>query len=288
MEILAIIGLVLVERARLDLHLRRWWARLPVHWPTLPARVPVPVALAGFDARRTALRLTMVGLVYVLWRVYAGAGSSAYNEVNVLVGRPFLFVGVVLIAALGVAGGRDRSNELIDAMPAGPRPRVLGWAVALGLAAVLSYAVVLAGRWQREGTPYDALLPDAWELAQVPAMILGGGLLGLLAARLVPAWLAAPGAVVLAVTWVGTLSSSPSLGLQMLAVLPDWVTYREDDDLIVFEAGSFGWHNAFLFGLCGLGLVAALLHEPGRRRGLLAAGAALLAGTVAAGALALP
>ena len=73
----------------------------------------------------------------------------------------------------------------------------------------------------------------------------------------------------------------------MLAPVGEWVEYREDGQVLV-EPGSFGWHNAYLLGLCGLGVVASLLREAGRRLALVTAGVGVLAGTVAAGLLALP
>lgn len=144
----------------------------------------------------------------------------------------------------------------------------------------------MLSRYGRDEPAYATLLPDLSELAQGPVVLLGGGLLGLLLARLMPGAVAAPVGVVLGIAWVAWLSREGTTTV-MLAPMIEWIQYREDD-LVVVEPGSLSWHNAYLLGLCGLGLVAALLREPGRRRGLVAAGAVLLAGTAAAGALALP
>lgn len=287
MEFLLVAFLALAERVRLDLRVRRAWAGLGVPVPSGAVRVPAPVALAGLDVRRAALRLATLLLAYALWRVYGPAApKDEYGGLNVLVGQPFLFVGLALVALLGAFGGQDRGNELLEALPRGPRSRVLGTATALAVAAALSYAVVVVARLNRDGTSYDSLLPDGWQLLQVPALVLGGGMLGLLFARFVPGWLAAPLAVVAATTWVIVLSND-DWGTQMLTVLPEWVEWRQDG-LVVLEPGSLAWHNGFLLGLCGLGLVAALLRESGRRAALVVAGAVVLAGTAFAGALALP
>lgn len=285
MEIVAIVALVLLERMRPDLHLRRAWAGLGVPRPALPLHVPVPVALAGLDLRRLAPRLTAVLVAYVLWRTYAPAlDPDPYDGLTRLVGLIPAILGLGVLAVVAATAGRDRGQELLDALPVAARSRVWGWAVLLGGAALAEYALLAAVRFGRDEPAYAVLLPDAWQLTAGPLMLLGGGLLGLVVARLVSAWVAAPVAVALGIAGVVALDRE---GTTMLAFAVERIQYREDG-LVVVEPGSFAWHNAYLLGLCALGLVAALLREPGRRRGLLAAGAVALAGTAVAGALALP
>lgn len=287
MEIAALVLLVLAERARPDLYIRRWWARLRVPRPALPLKVPVPVALAGLDARRLALRLTMVGVLYLVIRLFPTRfDPGAYDGVNHLIGFYFAIVGLIVMAVVASVGGRDRGQELLGALPAAGRSRVSGWTLLLVGAAIVEYGLLLVLRYAPEAPLYEPLLPNAWELAQGPLMLLGGGLLGLLGARLMPAWVATPVCVVLAIMWVGALAGSVE-SIRMLAPVYEWIQYREDNQVLV-EPGSFGWHNAYLLGLCGLGLIAALLREPGRRRALVVTGAGVLAATAVAGALALP
>lgn len=285
---------VLLEKMRPDLWLRRWWAGLGVSRSLAMAgpggrRVPVPVALAGLDARRLLLRPTTLLVLYILYRVFAPAlpATDAYEGVNRTIGFSLAFVGLGLLAVVAAIGGRDRGVEIVEALPASGRSHVLSWAVLLGVMAVLEYAFLAVSRFGREAPVYAHLLPDAWELAQGPLMILGGGLLGLLLARLLSAWIATPLAVVLGIAWVGFLSSSFIAGTTMLAPVIEWIQYHEDGRVVV-EPGSFAWHNAYLLGLCGLGVVAALLPESGPRRWLVAVGTALAVFTIAAGALALP
>jgi hypothetical protein len=288
MEISVLFLLVLFERARPDLHLRR--VLVPVPRPALPVRVPVPVALAGLDARRWALRLTTVAVGYAVWHVYSPALSEtdAYDGVNALVGFYLAFLGLLLLAIVAATGGRDRGDELLAALPATPRSRVLGWVTLIAGLALLEYAVFAGLRYLRDEPGYVPLLPNAWELAQGPLMLLGGGLLGLVLARNLPAWVATPVGVVLGIVWVGLLSNADWSTAQ-LAPMYEWIQYR-DDELPIYERepGSFAWHNAYLLGLCGLGVVAALLREPGRRAGLLVTGTVLAAGTALAGGMALP
>jgi len=287
MEILAAVALVLVERARLDLHLRRWWSRLPLPRPAWAVAVPVPIALAGLDVRRWAVRLTVAMTAFWLFLLFARPFTAdPYEGVNALVGFYLAFFGLGVLAIVAATSGRDRDAELQAALPAGPRSRVLGWAGLLALLAILEYGLLLASRYGLDEPAYAGFLPGPWELAHGPLMLLGGGLLGLLLARLVPGWIAAPVGVVLGIAWVVVLSRDGA-GTAMLAPLIEWIEYREDS-LVVLVPGSLAWHNVYLLGLCGLGLVAALLREPGRRRGLVASGAVVLAGTLAAGAQALP
>ena len=287
MEIGLAVLLVLFERNRPDLLLRRAWARLPVPRPALPVRVPVPVALAGTDLRRWALRLTTLLVGVWLWVLLVRERpAGAYDGVNHLVGFYLGFIGLGVLAVVAAMAGRDRGDELLAALPGGPRSRVLGWATLLLALALTEYVLLLVSRFGRDEPAYADLLPDAWQLAQGPLMLLGGGLLGLLLARLLPAWVAAPVGVFLGIAWVVVVSTDAA-GVPMLGPLVEWIQYHEDGRVVV-EPGSLGWHNGFLLGLCGLGLVAALLREPGRRRGLAATGSVLLAGTVAAGLLALP
>jgi hypothetical protein len=281
---------VLLETARPDLRLRRWWASrapaLPFAFGTGLRRVPVPVAVAGLDARRLLLRPSALVAAYVVYRLLAHPlPAKPYDGVNHLVGFYVAFIGLFVLVLVASIGGRDRGVELVEATPADRRSSVLSWVVLLSCLAAVEYGLLALVRFARTEPSYGELLPDAWQLAQGPIMLLGGGLLGLLAARLLPAWVAGPLALILGVAWVGTFSAS--FGLTMLAPVIEWIEYHEDSRVVV-EPGSLAWHNAYLLGLCGLGLVAALLTLPGRRRALLVAGSLLVVGTTVAGALALP
>lgn len=289
MEILLVVGLLLLERLRFDLPVRRWCARFfprPAFGPAW--NVPVPVALAGFDVRRLLPRLiTVLAAVLLLRTALAGRPSTAYDGVNQTVGFYWAITGLFVLILVATVGGRDRDNEALAALPVGGRPRVAGWAVTLLLAAAVVYGLAGLRLRQVGGASYDALLPNAWELAQAPLMILGGGLLGLLVARLLPVWAAVPVATVGAIFWTGAVGATRDW--VVLAPMYEWVKYDERNAAAaVLHPGSFGWHNAFLLGLCGLGLVAALLRERGPRRALIAGGVVLTAATVAAALLALP
>jgi hypothetical protein len=287
-EIAALVLGILLERLRPDLWVRRRWAALGLPRPGGRLAVPVPVALAGFDARRLLVRpSTLLGL-YVLYRVLAPAPplGSAYDGVNRLVGLNVAVLGLFVLAVAGSIGGRDRGVEIVEAAPAAPRGRLMSWLVLLGGLAAVEYVALLANRFGHDEPWYGGLMPDAWQLTQGPIMLIGAGLLGVLLARLMPAWVAAPVGVVLTIAWVGIMSDTIP-GATMLAPLVEWIQYREDNRVVI-EPGSLGWHNAYLLGVCGLGVVALMLTAPGRRRGLLLAGIALTAGTVVAGVLALP
>ena len=290
MEISVFLLGVLFEKTRPDLRLRRWWAQ---HVPGLAlsvgtgVRVPVPVAVAGLDARRLLLRPSalLVGYLLVRFVMHPLPADKPYDGVNHLVGFFLAMIGLAVLVLVAAIAGRDRGVEIIDATPAARRSSVLSWLVLLSCLAAVEYVVLVLVRFGRAEPSYGELLPNVWQLAQGPIMILGGGLLGLVAARLVTPWVAAPLMAVLAIVWVGTFSND--FGITMLAPVIEWVQYREDSRILL-EPGSLAWHNAYLLGLCGLGIVAALLTVPGRRRLLLVAGASLAIGTAVAGFLAVP
>lgn len=276
---------IFLEKMRPDLYVRRWWSRLGMR-PLLSVRMPVPVALAGVEARRLLVRASALLAFYVLYRVlFVPYPDDEYNGVNHIVGFYLAIIGVAVMAVVASIGGRDRGVEIVQALPAGGRSRVSSWFVLLGVAALLEYAAVLYHRYLTTPPAYEALLPDAWGLVQGPLMLIGGGLLGLLAARRLPPWVAAPVTVVASVFWVGSFSNG--LNATMLSPVIELVQYFEDDRVVI-EPGNFAWHNAYLLGLCALGVVAVLVVEGGRRRTLLALGAMLAVATAVAGALALP
>lgn len=290
MEISVLALGVFFEKLRPDLHLRRWWSRRG--WsPALGGRlaVPAPVGLAGVDARRLLLRPSTLFAAYVLWRVGSAALSKTdvYNGVNSTVGFAWAFLGLLVLVVVASIAGRDRGNELVAATPKGERTPVTSWVVLLAVVAVLEYGVAAMHRYGHDAPAYASFLPNGWELAQAPLMLLGGGLLGLLLARLLPGWVAAPLGVVACLVWIGVLSGAFT-STTMLTPVIEWVQYHEHSSVVTIEPGSFAWHNAFLLGLCGLGVVAALLTTPGRRRFLLVAGTAVGILAVVAGALALP
>lgn len=287
MEILVIAALLLAEWRRPDLYVRRWWTRvMPQPALGFVGRVPAPVALAGFDVRRLAPRFITLLVALVLWRsLSSGRPSDAYTGVNQTIGFYWAMLGLLVLALTGSVGGRDREHEVLAALPVSPRARLRGFTVTLLLAALAVYALSVV-RWQHNhGGSYDALLPGPWELAQPSLLVLGGGLFGLLMARLMPVWAAVPVAVVATVMWTGILTNTANWA--MLAPLIEWVAYDEDNKhATALVSGSMAWHNAFLAGLCVLGVVAAQLREDGPRRGLFLVGVAATAATVAAAVLA--
>jgi hypothetical protein len=233
------------------------------------------------------VRASTLLALYVAYRVwFPKYSTSAYDGVNGQVGFALGFLGVAVMALLASIGGRDRGVEIVQALPAGGRSRVQSWFVLLAVIGALEYLALLVNRAVRDAPWYAELLPDAWEIAQGPLMLVGAGLLGLFAARLLPPWIAAPVCVVASVAWVGIFSNNVPSGT-MLAPVIEWVQYHDEPSVVTIEPGSFAWHNAYLLGLCLLGVVAVLTVESARRRALLLAGGALVMATAVAGALAI-
>ena len=286
MEILVIAALLLAEWRRPDLYVRRWWTRvMPQSSMGIVGRVPAPAALAGFDLRRLAPRFLTVLVALVMWRALStDRPVQAYDGVNQTIGLYWAMLGLLVLALTASVGGRDREHEVLAALPVSPRVRLRGFTVTLLLASLAVYGLA-AVRWNlNHGGSYDALLPDPWELAQPSLLVLGGGLFGLLMARLLPVWAAVPVAVVTTVMWTGVLTGSTEWA--MLAPLVEWVAYVDgDEEATALVSGSLAWHNAYLAGLCVLGVVAAHLRESGPRRGLLVLGGAATAATVTAAVL---
>ena len=249
----------------------------------------------GTLARREAWRTVrhpvyLVLLVYFVvlgWAEATNSGLSAREAVREFV-RMFglLWLGpATFFAANLVASSARRSHaeSQLAAAPTSAQARTLATcAGVLGPTAVA--ACVAALLWFVEhsgGTLADAQGPAG--LAAIPLCTLGGGLLGVAAAHWLP-WRGAPLIVFVAVfAWVVAV-----LDRSDLRWTAPWTMSNAYSSELRPLAGSQLWHAAYLLGLCLLAGVAALLRHRSHRSALLAFGAALLVGTIAAGLAQLP
>jgi hypothetical protein len=124
------------------------------------------------------------------------------------------------------------------------------------------------------------------ELAQIPPILAGGGLLGVLTAR----WLRFPGAAV--VTFVVFVVMA-SLAFARLDVDSGtwwrwWSTSMPSLDDGPQPVGNRDWHAAYLVGLCACATVAAVYRDRADWPRLAAVGLPLAGVTVVLGWLQLP
>ncbi|MFI6077287.1 hypothetical protein ACIA5C_37735 [Actinoplanes sp. NPDC051343] len=247
-------------------------------------------ALIGREARRLVRHpvLWLVPVVVAVTSAADGAGdgrNADYWYGTIFTAVAFFGPIIVLFAANLVAGGarRSRAEEMVRATPTSDTRRT--WAMSLGIALPLVGIGAVAAAAMAVISSLDDIpakdLMNAGELAQLPLVIAGAGLLGVLAAR----WLPFAGGVL--ITFV-------------VATLGGLVAFRRFDDGawwmwwttgMTFE----GWtpvpgrpwlHVAYLTGLCACAAIAAVYRSQGRR--LVLVGGPVLAATLVLGWLQLP
>lgn len=274
-------------------------------------RLRPPVGSLGRTEAVRILRspaiLLLVGYLVVMVgfeTVTAGSGSrgffsrAAMAEVLatfcILTLGPITFVATHLIASSARRSGSDR---LLVATPVDYRRRdlalclgVLAGPALFGLAVALVAAVVAGGGRLVPGIDWTWTIgPWRWtDVLQVPAIVLGAGILGIVVAR----WARFPGSLVVGfvalILGTGWLHSSPGA----LAVRPWFAPYIAirwwSDEAVWVLFGSPVWHTAYLFALSGLGVCAVALRHRERRGPWLVAGAVAVALVVTTGLLQLP
>lgn len=250
-------------------------------------RTPAGVAV-GTLARREAWRIVRHP-VYLLLLVYFGliggvelspglpsreTAQDFLEIVGLLWLGPATFFAANLVAS---SARRGHAESQLAAAPTSAQTRTLAVCLAvLGpTAAAAGFAAVL---WlvDHAGPTLDGALGPA-ELASLPMCTLGAGLLGVAVARWLP-WRGVALLVILVlVAWVVAVGNRDGLRWTQ-----PWTVSPKFFDNVGLGAGSAAWHAVYLLGLGLLAAVAALLRYPSHRRPLLALGAALWIGTLAA------
>jgi len=256
-----------------------------------PAAVTRRLApLIGREVRRLArhpvLWLAPVVVVAATSVETPSTGRTAgYWYGTIFVGIAFFGPIIVLFPANLVASGarRSRAEEMLGVTPTSDTRRT--WAMSLGIALPLAgigavAAAAMAVISSLNDIPAKDLM-NAGELAQLPLVIAGAGLLGVLAAR----WLPFAGGVLI---------------IFVLATLGGLVAFRHIDGGAwwmwwttgkTFEGWAPGpgrpWlHVAYLTGLCAGAAIAAVYRSQGRRLVLVAG--PVVAATLVLGWLQLP
>lgn len=269
---------------------------------TALARRPVSVIPGASGllplARREAWRLVTSPAILVMGVYFLLIGGvGAIQDWRDLVDRAHLaeFLAYVCLLLLGpvtyisahlVASSARRSGagSQLEAAPSSPRRRDLAlcMGVLVGPAGV-ALGLALLGAWVSSGvalTDPDGSTVVDWsitDVAQVPAMVLGAGILGVALAR----WLRFPGSLL-----VGFLGMCVLTLWMMAPPLPanrpwfSWfaiISWFSDVDAALAPARALAWHTAYLLAWSWIGVCAVALHHPGgRRRWLLGLGAGVL------------
>jgi hypothetical protein len=247
--------------------------------------------LGAVEARRLLGHPVYAGyLVYLVYYGIAAANQDLGPPANAAYGALLLDFLLVYAPATLIAGNRiaaatyrSRVCEPFDCTPVDGRQRtvaaILGLLcgpVMVGLATALVLLLLGASTTPATNDPFTAVYQrTAAVYLQLPALVLGAGLLGIAVAR----WLPWPGA----------------LPLASLAVVIDFLLLYQFTDSMptrtwfalwpVWVGGTQGmlppqplhqemWHLAYLLGLGVLAGVAALLRTHGPRRALWGAAAA--------------
>ncbi len=260
--------------------------------------------LARTEARRLIRSPALVlyaayFVVTALWEaVFADRRGSAWTAIGLATMALFL-LGPLTFAAAHLASSaarRGRTAELLMATPVDQRRRDLGLCLGV-LAGPATFALALAGTsallagdgvsLRLNGWPWT-VGPWTWtDIAQVPAIVLGAGILGVVVER----WFPFPGSLLVGLYVMCQVAVWLQATRDALAVRP-WlapyvvITWWNDGAWELF--GSQAWHLAYLLALSGLGVCAVALRQRERRTGWLIAGSVAVATVVATGLLQLP
>lgn len=254
-------------------------------------RAGTPWALVPALARVHALRMVRhpVLLVSVAWSVLGlglGLPNTPYEKYSAVTGMvaflmgPLAFFAANLVASSGRRSGAD---EWTPSLPLTPLHRtvalLLACAAPAALAAVVNGVLLLAIR----GDGFEPAL--RWQhAASVPLTVLGGALLGVAVARLLP-WTGFPLVVMVALV---SFNAALESGYAYLGFYVDFVEWTGTDAVPALLPGDASWHLLYLLALCGLAASGALLRDARRRWVPFGAGAVLGVLVLVSGWLQLP
>jgi hypothetical protein len=138
--------------------------------------------------------------------------------------------------------------------------------------------------------PHEATMPLLWQhVASVPLVVLGGTLLGVAVARLLP-WPGLPLAVMVGLVAFNAQLSQDHRYLGFYVDFAEWTPSSAAYANVIpaMTPGSPTWHLVYLAALCGLAACGALLRDARRWWLPFTVGGALGALVLVAGALQLP
>lgn len=250
------------------------------------------VLLIGREARRLARHpvLWLVPAVVIATTAVetpSGGRTAGYWYSTIFVAVAFFAPMFVLFAANLVASGarRGRAEEMLNVTPTTDTRRT--WAMCLGVALPPAGAGAIGvGAMALIDSVYDIPAKDllaAGELAQLPFVLAGAALLGVLAAR----WLPFAGGV-LVVFVAATLGGLTLFGRFDSGTWWMWWTTVGPFEGWVPGPGEPWLHAAYLAGLCTCATVAAVYRDRTQWPRLALVGVPVVAATLALGWLQLP
>lgn len=251
------------------------------------------VTLIGREARRLArhpvLWLAPVVVAVTTALDSASAGRTAGYWYGTIFTAVTFFVPIIVFFAANLVASsarRSRAEEMLNATPTTDTRRT--WATSLGVALPLAATgAVAAGAMALIDSRFNNIPPgdllSAGELAQLPFVLAGAGLLGVLAAR----WLPFPGGAL--ITFVVATLGAPNLLRRFDAgIWWMWWTTATPFEGRHPVPGEPWLHVAYLFGLCACATVAAVYRDRTQWTRLVLVGAPVVAATLALGWLQLP
>ncbi len=243
--------------------------------------------LIGREARRLARHPVLWVIPVIVGAASAADAASGGRTAGYWYGTVFTAVGFfgpifVLFATNLVASSarRSRAEEMLRVTPTSDTRRSLAMTLGVALPLLAAGAAGVGAMALIDGLndiPRDQL-QSAGELAQIPFILAGAGLLGVLAAR----WLPFTGGVL--ITFVA-------------ATMGGLVVFGRWDSGYWWMWWSTGWpfegrrtapgepwlHVAYLFGLCACATVAAVYRDRTQWTRLVLVGAPVVAATLALG-----
>jgi hypothetical protein len=217
--------------------------------------------------------------------------NAAYWSGTIFVAVTFFGPIIVLFAANLVASGarRGHAEETLSVTPMTDTRRTLATCLGIALPLAATGAIAALAMALIQGVndiPPEHVRPVG-ELAQLPFVLAGAGLLGVLAAR----WLPFTGGVLM--TFIAaTLGALIVFRRFDTGVWWMWWTTDTTPDLAFSDQplgpGNPWLHAAYLAGLCTCAAVAATYRDRGQWSRLALVGGPVLAGTLILGWLQLP
>ena len=261
----------------------------PAPWRATAVRAtpawPATLALARAEARRALLSPLFAAVVVItLLNALVVAGTGEFELFNsfALGGPAAFWAGLICYFAGHAAASRDRrsgTGETFAVTPLSPRLRILALALAslaVGAAVLVLLLVGYVYWWDVRDVAFAR--PGPWHLLSTPVQVVGGFTFGVMLATWAPWRGVAPAGFFGLVAVHVILSNTGNAGWGAFFEYAKW-----PDQGGGFETLSPAWHLAYMALLSGMAVVGAMVWLPGRRRGLLALGAALTLGALGAG-----